>query len=170
MTRYHEQQRNLKPAIPCLFLYDTSYIDLTASSYLHWNNILVKTSEFTYTVNDDTVFINSNGFYEIHVELSGKEWSGTVNNVVVSIELNGIALAGGKSYINTDNIDRRGTAKITYIKYLKRGDEIKIKAEPNSGQARSVEHTSRLLIKFIPIRGWNNKSGGKIIYRGGVIR
>ena len=58
-----------------------------------------------------------------------------------------------------------------FILYLNANDYIQIKTTTALiGHMDSIANTSRLIVKFIPTRGWNNSSGGNINYKGEVMR
>jgi hypothetical protein len=57
--------------------------------------------------------------------------------------------------------------------YLEGHDYIQIKTvTDNADSVYSLAETSRIMIKWLPVKGWNNNAGGneKTSYRGGVFR
>jgi hypothetical protein len=66
--------------------------------------------------------------------------------------------------------DIKNCQSITYVIYLEKDDYIQIHTETDANSVYSMGETSRLIIEFIPMQGWNNSSGGRVDYKGGVMR
>ena len=167
--RHREYTNDLTPAIPYLFLYDKGgqqQIKYSGGTFLTWDTVKIKTSHFHYNKNDDRIIFNSNtsGFYKITFNCSYTDNQGAeVKTVNASIYKNGSELEGSKIY-------RDQTHSIEYVAYLQKNDYIQIYAHAQGNYAYTYAETSRLIIEFIPMQGWNNSSGGRSEYKGGVMR
>ncbi|MBU0598874.1 hypothetical protein KKF61_07890, partial [Patescibacteria group bacterium] len=59
---------------------------------------------------------------------------------------------------------------ISYIVYLEKGDYIQVYSIMGSEDSQTKPETSRLIISFIPMLGWDNSASGRADYKGGVVR
>lgn len=172
MTRDREPQA----AIPHIFLYDDiGNQTFTGAGEFHtWDSIEFKTSHFYYVVDDDRILFNKNsyGLFEITFECSfDTSYGGTVG-VTSQLYKNGTAIDGSQVQItaNGGQYPQIQCQSIHFYVELKEGDYIQVKTTTNIQSADSIPETSRLIIKFIPIHGWNNSSGGRLDYSGGIMR
>ena len=178
----HEINKLSTPAIPSIQLYDSGAQNFTTAGEFHtWDTIAFKTTDFHYTADDDRVIIQlpSTGYYEVIFECSFKNTS--MWQLVTStsqLYLNGEVVSGAKA-VGCSGFDTAeypqlvSCACITlhFILYLNANDYIQIKTTTATlGDMDSVANTSRLIVKFIPTRGWNNSSGGNLNYKGEVMR
>lgn len=174
-----DRHRTAKTAIPCIFLIqeaeDTSFND----EFHTWDTIEFNTPNFEYTVNTDRVFIQRcEGYYEIIFQCSYNLSREETNRVFDSIYVNGSAIDGGKcitTYGKVWSQDAQGynwidgNNNIHVIYYLKPGDYIQVYANTTYQTDRQAD-TCRLIIKFLPMQGWDNSAGGREEYKGGVSR
>jgi len=173
--RSREYDNQIKPAIPYLFLVDNGGGQNLSGNFLTWDSIKVKTSHFTYTADDDRILlsVNISGLYKIKFECS---FTDATNGGVAEISLykNGSAISGSQSYSYAGAIGQYAIASyigLEYIIYLERGDFLQIYGDSISGNAcQTKANSNRLIIEFIPMKGWNNSHGGKTEYKGGVLR
>lgn len=184
MDIFKGRKRVLKPATPYLLLHDDvggQVFMPPNGDFITWDNIKIKTNQFHYTADDDRVQINTNqsGFYEIVFECS---YSGShFSNIEATLYKNGVIVDGADthcfcgqiSYYNGQaytNAVGYGSHTLTYVLFLEQNDYIQIKIKPTGYNATTLEDSSRLLVKFVPLRGWNNKTAGKFNDKGGVLR
>ena len=161
MTRIREHNNDIKPAIPYVALFDAGGSQTINGSFLTWDTIKCKTSHFHYTADDDKIQlnVNSSGLFDIafNVSLSGGGTS------YFEIYKNDSSIAESKTYGII-------SASMQYIIFLQKGDYIQIKGTSASGSNATYANTSRLLIKFIPMRGWDNNESGRKSFIGRVNR
>ena len=167
------------PAIPFIFLYDVEgdQVFTNAGQFHIWDFQQTKTSHFKYNLNDDRVYLHNNqyGFYEITFECSFITYANATITLTTQIYKNGLAVTGSSvaSAVTgaAGDVDLVKTCQsVHFIIYLKGTDYIQIKTITDSASdVLSIEDTSRLMIKFIPVRGWNNDAGGRITNRKGII-
>jgi hypothetical protein len=167
--RYRESEKEIKPSIPCILLYDEIGSQTINGSFLTWDNIEMISSHFYYLLDSDRIILyaNSSGLYEITFDIS-------VNGTGIAyfdIYKNGLIVDGTRTYVSSSaqsvNAD---SCSISFIVYLTKDDYIQIKGTLSSGAIGTYAHSSRLLIKFIPFKGWNNSAGGRPEFSGGVDR
>jgi hypothetical protein len=163
--RWGELQNRIKPAIPYIYLYNDSSQSVN-DDFLIWNSKKVITSEFIFDPEDtetwDRVQLDekSDGLYKITYECTfdgettASIYKGSVATDEVSSEIEG-STCGGKVH------------KITIVHYLKKGDYIQVHVDDN---VSSIAGSCRVHIEFLPMKGFNNGSGGREIYKGGVLR
>lgn len=172
------RNRTLTPAIPSIFLTDIDgeqVFNNAALQYHTWDTVVFKTSDFHYTIDDDKVQINrqGGGFYEITFEVSWKTVQ-TLRDIYTDIHINGAELINSHVHTFVAGASGQSTYRdqhvIHYIVYLNYGDYIQIVSRGGGTNVTTDPKSSRLMIKFIPIQGWDNNSGGKESYRGGVLR
>jgi len=180
MTRYRAYNNSIAPAIPTIFVFDdTGNQEISDSGvYLTWDTISVKTSHFTYTAYDDRVALqtNSSGLFTVEVDCSFITYEDD-DDKYITMELykNGTALNGSKTATGITGGGSQtpyvlNNQSLHYIVYLEKGDYLKVMATTSSGTALTLSDTSRLIISFIPMQGWDNSAGGRGDYKGGIIR
>jgi hypothetical protein len=167
--RYRELNNKVTPAIPYLFLYDEDGgQEITTGGVFHkWDTVKIKTSHFIYNADDNRVTFKSNtsGFYKITFNCSFTDDEGGETKVVESsIYKNGSELTGSKVF-------RDYTQSISYVAYLSKDDYIQVYSKAGTSPSRYTKSgSSRLIIEYIPMRGWDNSNGGRIEYKGDVMR
>ena len=173
------RRRTNKPVIPFIQLYDSGTQTFTIAGEFHtWDTVDFKTSDFRYTSDDDKVVINvpSTGFYEVTFECSFYKSGTGFASATSQIFVNGIAVTGSKTcgcgYDTGQGYASCACTTLHFIKYLNSKDYIQIKTTNSiaSKDMLTVPETSRLIVKFIPVKGWNNNAGGKFSYKGNVMR
>ena len=171
--------RTNKPVIPFIQLYDTGTQTFTIVGEFHtWDTVNFKTSDFRYTSDDDKVVINvpSTGFYEVTFECSFTIGEAGFASASSQLYINGEAVEGSKAsgcgYDSGQGSVSCACVTLHFIKYLNSKDYIQIKTTNSiaSKDMLTVPETSRLIVKFIPVKGWNNNAGGKFSYKGNVMR
>jgi len=178
MTRYNEQEKNLKTATPLIFLYDASgnQTFTSAGAFHVWDTIEIKTSDFTYTADTNRIYCGNtiNGIYKITFNCSFLDSDEESSVVVSQIFKNGTAVTGSSVADGGVSYNQAGyySQSITYFLYLTKGDYIQLYtyAPGSSYTIYSLSDTSRIAIEFIPMQGWNNSAGGQTNYKGGVMR
>ena len=180
MTRDREYNNNLKPAIPFIMLYDATGLQTftSAGAFHTWDIIKTKSSHFHYTADDNKVQlnVNSSGLFNITFECSYSTATANQNSTTSQIYKNGTALDGSKSTLcvywgGGQGIVICGTQTLHYVVFLAKDDYIQIKTNTGaSGNVVSVPDTSRLLIEFIPMKGYDNNLAGRKSFVGKVSR
>ena len=173
--RYQELKNNLKPAIPYVYLYDVGGSQTINGSYLTWDTIKTITSHFHYTVDDDRLQLkmNSSGLFRVIFETSLYT---TIAGAVAYFDIykNGTVVEGSRTYIsvvNSGQLSYSQSGIITCVVFLEKGDYIQIKGDVvMESAAFTIANTSRLLINFIPMHGWNNSAAGREQYGGEIAR
>jgi hypothetical protein len=166
----NQRSRALTPAIPYIFLYDTTgQTGSAAGIFMVYDTIAFKTSDFHYTAGDDRILVQKTGFYNIsfeasHVEKSGADWTR------FRLYVNGAEVPGGTVYGAIYGTSLRANVKLTFSLLLSANDYVQIFADCNAGSYTIYANTIRFTMKFISTKGWNNSSGGRVHMRGGVER
>lgn len=168
--RQREFNNDINTATPSILLYDVGGSQTINSSgvFLTWDNIKSKTSHFQYTINTDriTLLTNSNGLFKITVECSINDLSSS-GRTTLQIYKNGVVVEG--TYSRSDTSSHTFVA-ITFYVYLEINDYIQVYAETNSGTSTTIANTSRVLIEFLNMKGWDGNTGGRLDYKGGLER
>lgn len=167
VTRYNTPTT----AIPCAYLYQESVTTFGDSCTNHtWDIIEFKTQHFSYTAGDDKITLAKvRGYFEIIFQCSfTQQFEGDIN-IRSRIKKNGTVISGADCYTLVRPSDNANN-NIHIIIYLEPGDYIQVCSETDTNQVSNVTDTCRLIIKFIPMAGWNNSSGGQLDYKGGVMR
>ena len=171
MSRWNEVQNNLHPAIPFIFLYDDGgYQSFDTSGEFHeWDTIKVISPHFQYSEATDRIYLNTNssGLFKITFECS---YNGNTGGATYTELYKNGSLLEGATVSTYCSGNEQGSESLTYIAYLEKGDYIQIKTTASANSVTSISETSRLIIEFIPMKGWNNSSGGREDYKGGVMR
>jgi hypothetical protein len=177
MTRYREQNNIINPAVPTVFLYDTGEQSFTSTGAFHiWNTIKVLTSGFNYTADDDriTLLTNTSGLFLVEFDCSFY----TVANdtdlyITTALYKNGVIVPGSTSITTVTGSGSpliRNSQHIHYIIYISRNDYLQVKSTASANTAVQSGNTSRLMINFLPMKGWNNDQAGRTSFNGGVMR
>ena len=186
MSRY----TTAHPAIPSIILYRNDYQLFTNAGQFHiFDTVVYKTSHFHYNCESGGIGSgeseaknskirlenNQQNMYEVTFECSFT--TNTAENVIVYSQIykNGVAVAGSRTYTNCSGAAQSAVnianVSIHYILYLEGGDYIQVKTITNSANAiQSYTQSPRLMINFIPIRGWDNSKAGRVEYKGRVMR
>ena len=166
-----------KTAIPCIYLYDVAGLEgiTNTGEYHNWDTIGFKTQHFIYTADDDRIVIQQiEGYFEISFQCSYKMGGAVPIDIRDRIRLNGTDIDGSTSQMSIDSTGQfpqhEGNNNIHIIVYLEPGDYIQVWVDTNPSGAVTKQNSSRLISKFIPMKGWNNSSGGQLDYKGGVMR
>ena len=173
-----KRNRPITPAIPYLFISDTTGAQAftNVGAWHTWDTIMFKTSEFIYLADDNRVLINKqgSGFYEITFEASFYVSSKLIRQVKTDLYKNGVIVANSHTHTtvsgSTDSDWNRDHQTIHYVIYLEKGDTIQVKTQTDTETVYTDPASSRLMINFIPLRGWNNSNGGRLRMRGEVAR
>jgi len=78
-----------------------------------------------------------------------------------------VALSG---HLGSSSYQPANTVSLTYIIPLEKNDYIEIAYSRDGDEPSIIENGGRILIEFISTYGFNNNAGGRIHYRGGIIR
>ena len=171
------RRRITKPVIPFIQLYDLGTQTFTVAGEFHtWDTINFKTSDFRYASDDDkiAIYVPSTGFYEVTFECNFTKSGAGFATATTQLFLNGSGVSGAKS-INCAYDTGQGDASCAFLTlhfviYLNANDYVQIKTTASADSLVSSAETSRLIIKFIPAKGWNNNAGGQISYKGNIMR
>lgn len=173
MTRYRDFNKDLKPSIPFIFLVDGSgqRTASTSGSFLIWDTILMKSSHFHYEPSTDRIILNTNssGIYKIMFEVSVQEQS-AANESYWWLYKNGEKIEESKSICKSNDSNDAVHVAIFYYIFLEKDDYIQVEGEGDGGNCVTMANTSRISIEFIPMKGWDNSSGGRLEYKGGISR
>ena len=162
------RNRAFAPAVPFFFAYSTSSQTIsTSGTWLTWNTVPYQTKNFHYKTGTDRIYLrkNSYGFYRIKVELSVYEVS-AADHTRIQLYKNGTALDGSKAEGKSNDADDAVSISLEYITTLKQMDYIQVKAMADGGSTKTLAHSCRIIIEFIPTYGWNNGSGGRPEFKG----
>jgi len=178
MTRYNDLQNNLTPAIPFVFLYDIvgNQTFGTSGAFHDWDTVRVLSSHFDYTATKDRIYLNTNssGLFKVTFECSFVTYDEDDDLLITSsIYKNGTQLGGSEVMCSvtgaaSQDDDIKNSQTLTYIVYLEKNDYIQIETETDANTVYSIGNTSRLIIEFLPMYGWDNASGGRQDYKGVV--
>ena len=160
--------------IPYIYLYDIIGGQVIDGSYLTWDKTKIKTTHFQYTSDTDKIILgsNSSGYFLIDFQVSLTA-SGAGAIAYFDIYKNGTIVEGSRTYISVIYYGQtvwNQSGIIICPVYLEKSDYIQIKGSVVGGSPTTVANTSRLLISFIPMAGWDNSAGGRIDYKGSVER
>ena len=171
--------RKPKPSIPSILLYDNTGLQsfTNAGEFHTWDTEQIKTSHFWYKIDGTKVILENNqqNMYEVTFECSFYTYSNASITLQSDIYKNGVIVDGSQSKMSLVGSGQAATVRnclsIHFLLYLKGGDYIQIKSITNNVNAvLSTADTSRLMINFMPIRGWDNSKAGRIEYKGSVLR
>jgi len=171
--RYRAFLKEIKPAIPYLFVYDAGGSQSFTGVFLTWDNVEIKTSHFKYKVDTNRIYMNTNssGLIKVSFETS---LTGSGGEGRVQLYKNGSAVDGSISHVYAGAIgqtDYKNIIVLNYTIYLEKGDYIQIYADTPAGNVPStIANSSRLKLEFLPMQGWDNSTGGRTDYKGGVLR
>lgn len=162
----NSRDRMMKAAIPLVYLFSEEGQEINASIpvSLKWSTEYYKTAEFTVT--DDLININKScsGLYEIIVSCRCEADTGDPWFLGIYLRVNGITVYDGhcESHAVIDKGGTSGTAILHTVIYLNAGDYIEIRAWVDDGTA-FIDSSTSIIIKGIPMEGWNNAHAGKIL-------
>jgi len=158
----YNRQREPYPAIPFIFLQSRDLIfTWSTNTNLVWNVAAVKTSDFDYVINESKIFILTTGFYEIIYELSVLVDSGAMTYAAFSLYKNGSQMKGSESFTTFPDA-YPSCVSAHYYAALNRGDYIELHTVVGAGGGTlgAMGNSVRLIIKGMPMEGWNNGRGG----------
>jgi len=165
MTR----KRNLRAGIPYLFVRDEGGGQTIDGSFLTWDTVVTKTTNFIYPedANKVRMRINTAGYYEVtfNISLSGN------GNAYFDIYVNGVAQTGSRVYCGpvTSGQDYwYDSCSLKFTVFLQNEDYVQIKGTMLTGTGETIANTSRLSIKYVPMHGWDNEKGGVKRRIGGI--
>ena len=172
------RRRTTKPVIPFIQLYDLGTQTFTVAGEFHtWDTEQIKTSHFWYKIDGTKVILENNqqNMYEVTFECSFYTYTNASITLQSDIYKNGVIVDGSQSKMSLVGSGQAATVRnclsIHFLLYLKGGDYIQIKSITDSVYVvHSHPDTSRLMINFMPIRGWDNSKAGRIEYKGSVLR
>jgi len=161
----------INPAIPYISLYDAGGGQTINGSYLTWDGIKCKTSHFTYEEDDDRVqlSVNSSGLFEITFNIS---LSGNGNNYF-EIYKNGSLISESRMYVCPPTVGQTSyydSGSLHYVVFLQKDDYIQIKGTCAAGSGETIANTSRLTVRFLPMRNWDNGKAGRPQWNGDIVR
>lgn len=161
----NSRDRTMKAAIPFALLIGAEEQELTDTpSYITWSLEYYKTAEFTVSETKITINKDCGGIFEITVSIGCEADDGDPWHIGLSLEINGssnwIANDQNLAYSPVDQGGESGTCVLHHAVYLNAGDYIQIKAWVDDGT--SYTNQCRMVIRGIPMEGWNNEHGGAI--------
>ena len=180
MTRYREHNNLITPAVPCLFVYDiTGGQSFNATGAYHtWDTIKIKTSGFHFSADDNrfTLLTNTSGLFNLEFDCSFYTLDSDDDlYLTTGIYKNGTVLSGSVSVIGitgaaSQAVKVRNSQSIHYIVYLERDDYIQVKTTASANAGISIANSSRLLINFLPMHGYDNGKAGRLQFKGEIMR
>ena len=178
MTRWNDFQNNIHPAIPFTFLYDKigNQTFTSAGEFHEWDTLRIVSSHFNATAEQDRIYLNTNssGLFKVTFECSFITYDEDDDLLITSsIYKNGSQLEGSKVMCSatggSSQADKvKNCQTLTYIVYLEKDDYIQIHSITDANSVNSLAETSRVIIEFLPMFGFNNGSGGRMDYKGVV--
>jgi len=169
----NQRNRKLAPARPYIFLHGVDDEVVTnVPTALIWGHIDIITSELHYVENDDRIVVKRGGagIYEITVSLCVEKKTANPGHSIIQLYVNGVALCCAETHGFMGGADNHSNAVMLYTVYLNEGDYIQTYVSVNNGSGQIEPSTGRFRMKGLPMRGWNNNAGGRISYKGGVMR
>ncbi len=166
--RTGEVNRIIKPSVPLIELGTPAFSPMTALLFhtLLWNDVYFTTSDFVYQSNG-TIKVYTTGLYRLECEI-GFQIPGNHAEGLLQLQsmLNGNIIDNSLSYYTyfartASSYHQIMTSKTVYAK----ANDI-IACQFQVTDATSVLSYGRMRITYIPMGGWNNNTGGNIVYRG----
>lgn len=159
--------RTIAPAIPAIFLSDTAGEQVfSATGEFHtWDTIMFKTTDFHYTIDSDKIILNrvSSGLYEISFEVSWKTEE-ILRQIWTDLYINGIKVLNSHVHTYVTGAGGQPTYRdqhvLHYIIYLNSKDYIQIKSQSSGTNVKTDPQSSRIIVKQIAMKGWDNGAGG----------
>jgi hypothetical protein len=183
MTQVRDRTINneMTPAVPTLFIWsdEDQMIPQGADTVVTFNNVVIQTPHFSFKPGTGRVILesDSSGWFMVFFETSITTYDEPASDTLGGFRIfkNGVEIGEGMSYASTLYVPalQRGYVDYTGIKmpvYLEKGDYIDIRGRSLVGQMETIDHSTRLVINFIPMKGWDNSQAGRIEYKGGVDR
>ena len=169
----NKRQRHLAPARPYLFLHCVDGANVTSvPTALVWGYIDILTSELYYKEGDDRVVVlkGGAGLYEVMVSVCVEKSQGNAGHTILELYVNGTVLDCSEAHGYMGAPKEHSSAFLFYTVYLNRGDYIQTYISVDNGSGNIETNTGRFHMRGLPMRGWNNDAGGKISYKGHVMR
>lgn len=172
MSRAGEINGTIKPAIPWLEFYNAQ--SSTADVAPLWNNIMwefwtgvelvIQTGDFDYRQDavEGKIKINTSGLYVISLDV-GFDSTAASDTIITRMLKNDIEIPGTRS-IGTNNGYLQLVSSRTM--YLRTGDTLTFQYQCDENSTSFIANGSRIRIEFVPMCGWNNNSGGNVVFRG----
>ena len=163
------------PAIPFVFLHGTDgYVITDISTAITWDHKHFRTSEFGFTDGGTRITVargtDVEGIYMIYVSAGAVKKAGNPTEFILQFYKNGSACDCGKTHGSIGAGTEHGNAILIIAVYLHVGDYLEIYASVDAVSATVEEDTCRWIISALPMKGWNNSSGGSLRQRGEVDR
>ena len=163
----HARNRTLHASVPHFYAYDmVGYQTFTSAGQFHtWDTVKYQSNDIQYTVDTTKIFINKSGMYKINLDLSVETMLNGAILVHSHIYHNGVKVDGScvqNSVYGTGQAKVHVACQSTRINiYLEHGDYIQAHTITNNLAATySYPETSRILIKYIDMLGWDNDRAG----------
>ena len=163
------RNRTVIPAVPYLFLQDAGGGQCfdAVGSFHTWDTIGFQTSDFKHIVDNDKVNIIIQGYYEVTFEVSFYTEQ-ILREVKSELYKNGVLVANSHVHTYVTGAGGAPTYRdeqvIHFVLYLSHGDYIQIKTTGSAAGVCTDPASSRLLVKFVEMKGWNNKRAGSTKY------
>lgn len=167
------RRRKLAPVRPYIFLHGVDGAVVTnVPTALVWGHVNMKTSELFYNEGDDKVVVKKGGagIYEVTVSLCIEKKTAVPGHSTIQLYVNGTVLDCAETHGYMGGAEQHSNAVMIYNVYLDENDYIQTFVSVDNGSGLIEPSTGRFRMKGLPMRGWNNDSGGKISYKGKVMR
>ena len=165
----NRRNRKIAPAIPYLFVHCVSNGAInTTPSPLTWGCVDMITSEMHYVEGDDRVVVNRGGagIYDMIITLCAEKVTGAPTHVVMQLYVNGVAVPEAITCGYVGGSLEHASITLIYAGYFNEGDYVQTYISVDAGTAQITPHTGRAISRGVPMRGWNNESGGRDRIKG----
>lgn len=137
-----------------------------------WGCCPIKTSELHYACSDDRVVVKRGGagIYEIDASACVEKAGGAPTHSVLQLYINGAYVCCSDAHGIIGTAGQHTNADLHYSVYLNEGDYVQIYISQDAGTGTVEDDTGRFCMKRLPMRGWNNDSGGIRKIRGERMR
>ena len=163
---------NILPSIPYYFGYISTPSTITTTGrLLSWTTKTItdnfrQSSSCSKGLTTLKLGKTGKGMYEIKVNTSVIA-GGNGSTASLHIYKNGATVTKSTAYINAN---QRNNCNLSYFVYLEEGDTISIYGIAMSYNFVLLMNSCTFSISFVPNRGWDNNSGGKLISTAEVLR
>lgn len=168
------RNRTLKPATPFLGVYGSdSFTITTTPQVLTLDHSCFVTSHFRVELGSGKIYIRKgvySGIFKITASVSAIKASGNPAYITLELFKNGTACVCGKAYGFVGAGADNSTAVLVACIELSQNDYIEFKVTTNDGTATVIDDACRAIVEGLPMHGWDNSRGGKVLITGDVIR
>ena len=163
------RNRTLRASVPFILLHGTDGVTVTVTpTAMIWAHELYGTSAFRFTDATTKIIIakGGQGIYEIIASGGVEKATGNPTHAMFVVYVNGVALpcCTADSMIGAGS--EHSDVCLHTATYLSAGDYVEIYVSVDAGTGVIEDDTARLIVKAVPMEGWNNRHGSKRNIRG----